>query len=98
MIIEVKLIKRRLEWSTRETVPLARHARWCCDVTHQESLVSVRGHGDQIRRSFLRVFENSLNDETIEDINKVIGPEDDDEDSGEEESGDESEEESGEEE
>ncbi|MEO7859378.1 MAG: hypothetical protein ABIU05_02865 [Nitrospirales bacterium] len=86
----MKIIKRRLEWSTRETVPLARHARWCFDVTHQKSLVPVCGHGDQIRRSFLPAVENSLNDETIEDINKVIGPKDDTKDSGEEASGDES--------
>ncbi|THJ20150.1 MAG: hypothetical protein CAF44_013175 [Nitrospira sp. CG24D] len=63
-----------------------------------EALAAVRAHAEEVKEAEDMAEVTDTADEIIEDINKVIGPEDDDEDSGEEESGDESEEESGEEE
>jgi len=63
-----------------------------------EALANVRAHAEEVKEAEDMAEVTDTADEIIEDINKVIGPEDDDEDSGEEESGEESEEESGEEE
>ena len=62
-----------------------------------EALAAVRAHAEEVKEAEDMAEVTDTADEIIEDINKIIGPEDDDEDSGEEESGDESEEESEEE-
>lgn len=63
-----------------------------------EALADVRAHAEEVKEAEDMAEMTDMADEIIEDINKVIGPEDDDEDSGEEEFGDESEEEPDEEE
>jgi uncharacterized protein (UPF0305 family) len=63
-----------------------------------EALADLRAHAEEVKEAEDMAEMTDTADEIIEAINKVIGPEDYDEDSGGEESGDESEEESGEEE
>lgn len=63
-----------------------------------EALAAVREHAEEITETEDMAEATDMADGIIEDINKVIGPEDDDEDSDEEGSGDEPEEESEEEE
>ena len=59
-----------------------------------EALVEVRAHAEEVKEAEDMAEVTDTADEIIEDINVVIGLQDDDEDSGEEEPGDESEEES----
>ena len=63
-----------------------------------EALADVRAQAEEVKEAEDMAEATDTADEIIEDINAVVGPEDEDEDSNEEESGDESEEESDEEE
>ena len=63
-----------------------------------EALADIRAQAEEVKEAEDMAEATDTADEIIEDINAVIGPEDEDEDSNEEESGDESEEESAEEE
>ena len=63
-----------------------------------EALADVRAHAEEVKEAEDMADVTDTAEEIIEDINAVIGPEDDDDDSGEDESADESEEESDEEE
>ena len=60
------------------------------------TLADVRAQAGEVKEAENMAEATDTADEIIEDINVVIGPKDDDEDSGEEGSGDESEEESAE--
>ena len=62
------------------------------------ALVAVRAQAEEVKEAEDLADVTDTADEIIADINEVIGPEDDDADSGEEESGDEPEEEFDEEE